>query len=169
MAALQSRDFRLFWVGNVISVSGQQMYTMVQPWIIYELSGSKLLLGLSGLAQAIPATVLTLYGGVIADKVDQKKLLVVASLLQVLTLLTMAAISFTELLTPWLGMASRQSSKAFAPVNAARLLALSASVSDTATTSVTAAYDTDILQLHTGLQDSPRERSHPQACIHRRM
>ncbi len=105
MPALQSRDFRLFWVGNVISVSGQQMYTMVQPWIIYELSGSKLLLGLSGLAQAIPATVLTLYGGVIADKVDQKKLLVVASLLQVLTLLTMAAISFTELLTPWLVMA----------------------------------------------------------------
>mgnify|MGYP001153518950 CR=1 FL=1 len=105
MPALQSRDFRLFWVGNVISVSGQEMYTLVQPWIIYELSGSKLLLGLSGLAQAIPATVLTHYGGVIADKVDQKKLLVIASLLQVLTLVIMAAISFTELLTPWLVMA----------------------------------------------------------------
>jgi MFS family permease len=101
MPALGSRDFRLFWVGNVIAVSGQQMWTIVQPWIIYELSGSKLLLGLSGLAQAVPATLLTLFGGVIADKVDQKRLLLIASALQVFIMLALAAIALTENLETW--------------------------------------------------------------------
>lgn len=75
--ALQHRDFRLYWTGNFMSVIGQQISITVQAWLIFELTGSALQLGLLGLARAAPATVLGLAGGIVADKVSQRKLLVV--------------------------------------------------------------------------------------------
>ncbi|MCH8974432.1 MAG: MFS transporter, partial [Chloroflexi bacterium] len=75
LGALRSKQFRRWWTGYVISISGQQMMWMAEGWLIYELSGSKLLLGLHGLAQAIPSVALTLLGGAIADRVDQRRLL----------------------------------------------------------------------------------------------
>jgi MFS family permease len=99
--ALRSRDFRRFWIGFVISVSGQQMLWMTEGWLIYELTGSKLLLGANGLAQAIPATVLTLFGGVMADKLDQRRLLILLQLLQMAVMGSMAALAFTEVIQAW--------------------------------------------------------------------
>src|SRR5687768_12758028 len=52
--ALRLRDFRFFWFGYVIEVSGQQMLFLAQSWLIYELSGSAYYLGAAGLARAIP-------------------------------------------------------------------------------------------------------------------
>ena len=75
--ALQHRDFRFYWTGNFMSVIGQQMAVTVQAWLIFELTGSALQLGLLGLARAAPAVVLGLAGGIVADKVSQRKLLVV--------------------------------------------------------------------------------------------
>ena len=100
-SALQHRDFRLYWTGFVISVSGQQMLWVVEGWLIYELSGSKLLLGAHGLAQAVPATILALFGGVIADKVDQRRLLIGVQVIQMLLLTVMAALALTELVAVW--------------------------------------------------------------------
>ena len=60
-----------------MSVIGQQMAVTVQAWLIFELTGSALQLGLLGLARAAPAVVLGLAGGIVADKVSQRKLLVV--------------------------------------------------------------------------------------------
>ncbi len=76
--ALQHRDFRFYWTGNFMSVIGQQMAITVQAWLIFELTGSALQLGLLGLARAAPAVVLGLLGGIVADRVSQRKLLVVA-------------------------------------------------------------------------------------------
>lgn len=106
LPALGSRDFRYFWIGNVVSVAGQQMWWLAEPWVIYELSGSKLLLGLNGLAQAVPATLLSLYGGVIADRFDQRKVLIVAQTIQAAILGVLAVISFMQLLTVWHVMTS---------------------------------------------------------------
>ena len=100
-AALRHRDFRLYWFGFVISVSGQQMLWIVEPWLIYELSGSKLYLGVNALAQAIPATALVLVGGVIADKFDQRKLLIGVQGAGVVLLGIMAALALTEVLEVW--------------------------------------------------------------------
>jgi MFS family permease len=73
--ALQYRDFRLYWSGNFASVIGQQMAITVQAWLIFSLTGSALSLGLLGLARAAPAVFLGLLGGIIADKVSQRRLL----------------------------------------------------------------------------------------------
>lgn len=96
--ALQHRDFRLFWIGYVISVSGQQMLWMLEPWLIYEMTGSKLYLGASALVQAVPATGLVLLGGVIADRFDQRKLLFAVQVSYVVLLGIMAALALMRVL-----------------------------------------------------------------------
>ena len=100
-SALRHRDFRLFWTGYVISVSGQQMLWMLEPWLIYELTGSKVYLGANALAQAIPATALVLLGGVIADRLDQRKLLIAVQFANVVLLSILAALALTEVLEIW--------------------------------------------------------------------
>ena len=95
LTALKHRDFRLYWGGHGFAVSGQQMAMMTQMWLIFDLTGSALQLGLLGLARAIPGVVLNLVGGVLADKVDQRKLLMystmgMAGLYSVLATLTVA-------------------------------------------------------------------------------
>ncbi|MDA1036253.1 MAG: MFS transporter, partial [Chloroflexi bacterium] len=100
-AALRHREFRLYYIGYVISVSGQQMLWMLEPWLVYEMTGSKVLLGVSALAQAIPATALVLLGGVAADKFDQRKLLIMVQIGNMLLLGLFAALALTELLEYW--------------------------------------------------------------------
>ena len=100
-AALRHREFRLYWSGYVISVSGQQMLWMLEPWLIYEMTGSKVLLGVNALAQAIPATALVLLGGVIADKFDQRKLLILVQVANMVLLGLLAALALSELLEIW--------------------------------------------------------------------
>lgn len=100
-SALHHRDFRIFWFGYVISVSGQQMLWMLEPWLIYEMTGSKIYLGVNALAQAIPATALVLVGGVIADKFDQRKLLIMVQIGNIVLLGLLAALALTEVLVIW--------------------------------------------------------------------
>ena len=98
---LRATQFRRWWIGYVISISGQQMMWMAEGWLIYELSGSKLLLGLHGLAQAIPSMALSLLGGAIADRVDQRRLLIALQPLQMLVVGVMAALGFAQVLVAW--------------------------------------------------------------------
>ena len=100
-SALRHRDFRLYWVGFVVSVSGQQMQWMIEGWLIYQLSGSALLLGVNGAAQLVPSTALTLFGGALADKFDQRKLLVTVQMLFIVVLGALAAMGLLGLLTAW--------------------------------------------------------------------
>ena len=100
-SALGSRDFRYYWIGSIISISGLQMLWMVQGWLIYELTGSKLLLGFIGLAGALPSIPLTLLGGMVADKVDQRRLLIAVELLRVTILAVLATLCFIQVVQVW--------------------------------------------------------------------
>ena len=93
-AALKHRDFRIYWTGVVTSVTGMQMFMVVQAWLVYDLTGSALQLGLLAFFRAVPSVVLGLIGGVVADKVDQRRLLIatntgVACIYLILALLTL--------------------------------------------------------------------------------
>lgn len=72
-----SRSFRLLWLGQLVSSSGTQLRLVALPYQIYVLTGSSLDVGLIGLFQAIPLLTLSLFGGVIADRVDRRRLLLV--------------------------------------------------------------------------------------------
>ena len=61
--ALTHKDFRLYWVGYVSSVTGMQMFMVVQVWLVFALTGSALQLGFLGLARLLPALVLGPAGG----------------------------------------------------------------------------------------------------------
>jgi MFS family permease len=73
--ALNYRDFRLLWSGQLISTAGTQMRLVAVAWQVYLLSGSAFQVGALGLFQAIPTMAFSLVSGVIADAFDRRKLL----------------------------------------------------------------------------------------------
>src|SRR6266581_4411745 len=92
--ALHYPAYRAFWLGLLASVSGYQMFRFGQLWLIYQLTGSPLPLGYVGLANGVPAVCLNLFGGVFADKFDERRLIMAtqsrtASFIFVLATLTL--------------------------------------------------------------------------------
>src|SRR3954469_1481715 len=75
-AALRHRNYRLYFFGQGLSVLGTWMQRVAMHWLIYRLSGSEFLLGLSGFMSQIPVLFLAPFGGLLADKVDRRSLLV---------------------------------------------------------------------------------------------
>ena len=76
----QSRSFRLLWTGQLVSLTGTQLRLVAIPYQVYLITGSSLDVGLVGLFQAIPLISLALFGGVIADRVDRRRLLIVTQI-----------------------------------------------------------------------------------------
>lgn len=99
--ALSYRDFRLYWFGQMASVSGLQMVYLAQGWLIWKLTGSELLLGAVGLCSAIPAVLLTLFGGALADKAELRRLLLLLQSIAALTLFVLATLTITGLVRIW--------------------------------------------------------------------
>jgi MFS family permease len=75
-SALRHRDFRLLWLGQIVSVTGSQMQSVAINWHVYLLTKSALALGLVGLFRGMPIIICSLVGGVVADAVDRKRLMV---------------------------------------------------------------------------------------------
>ncbi len=76
-----SREFRLLWSGQLVSASGSALRLVAVPYQVYVLTGSTFAVGLLGLFQAVPLIALSLWGGVIADRVDRRRLLLLAQIL----------------------------------------------------------------------------------------
>lgn len=81
--ALQHRDFRRFWIGAALSALGSAFTAIALLWHLYLLTHSALQVGLIGLAQAIPLLCVSLFGGLLADAVDRRRLLIAAQLVQI--------------------------------------------------------------------------------------
>ena len=71
----RDRDFRLLWIGQVVSGLGRQVTSIVLPYQLYVLTGSPLAIGALALVQVVPIMVFALGGGVVADAVDRRRLL----------------------------------------------------------------------------------------------
>jgi MFS family permease len=76
-AALRHRDYRLLWLGQIVSVTGSQMQFVAINWHVYLLTKSAFALGLVGLFRGVPIIICSLAGGVVADALDRKRLMVV--------------------------------------------------------------------------------------------
>ena len=94
-ASLRHRNYRLFFVGQTISVTGAWMQNVAMAWLVLELTGSPVAVGILVLCQFLPFSVLGLFAGVFADRLDPRRLvmttqaaaMVTATLLAILTLL----------------------------------------------------------------------------------
>ncbi len=83
--ALRYRDFRIFWTGAFVSNIGSWMQTIALNWLVLQITGSALALGVVSFAGTAPILALSLFGGVFVDRLDRKKVLrVTQSLLLVL-------------------------------------------------------------------------------------
>jgi len=98
--ALRHKDFRLFWIGNFLSNIGTWMQNVAQGWLILKLTNSAFWLGLVGFAASIPILVFALIGGVIADHVNNRKLLIATQSTMMVSAFVMAALAFAKVITP---------------------------------------------------------------------
>ena len=75
---LRYRDFRLLWGSQFVSQTGSQMQVVALNWHIYVLTGSPLALGLVGLTRVLPIIVFSLWGGIVADRFDRRRVMLVS-------------------------------------------------------------------------------------------
>ena len=78
--ALRSRNFRLFWLAQLISTIGTSLQVVVEGWLVYQVTDSTLWLGLVGLIGLVPVVPLALLGGVLIDRVPRRKLILLTQI-----------------------------------------------------------------------------------------
>jgi MFS family permease len=99
--ALAVDDFRHFWYGSIVSNVGSWMQMVAQGWLILQLTDSAFYLGLVGLVRAVPALTITLIGGVLADRLDRRRLLLFTQTTAGLLALILGVLDLTGIVTVW--------------------------------------------------------------------
>jgi predicted MFS family arabinose efflux permease len=99
--AFQYRDFRLVWLGACMSSIGTWMQIVAQGWLIYRLSHSASLLALDQFLGGIPIFLFSLIGGVVADRVERRKILLVSQYVQMASATLLTVLVATGLIHVW--------------------------------------------------------------------
>jgi predicted MFS family arabinose efflux permease len=103
--ALRHRNYRLYFLGQIISLSGSWLQTVAQGWLVFELTHSPFWLGFIGFLNFLPLSFFSLIGGIIADRVPKHKLLLVLQIPPLLLALIFAALIWTKTVTVgWIGV-----------------------------------------------------------------
>jgi len=99
--SLTHRNYRLFFVGQGISLIGTWMQRIAISWLVYRLSNSALLLGLVGFASQIPTFLLAPFAGALADRWNRQRMLVVIQTLAMIQALILAFLIYRETIVIW--------------------------------------------------------------------
>src|SRR4051812_4517038 len=97
--ALRHRNYRLFFAGQSLSLVGTWITRVATSWLVYRLTGSELLLGLVGFCGQIPTMLLAPFAGVLVDRTDRHRLLVITQVLSLLQSLALAIMTLEHLIT----------------------------------------------------------------------
>lgn len=100
LPALRSRNFRLYFVGQLISLVGTWMQQIAMIWLAYRLTDSSAMLGLVGFASQIPILLFSSVAGVWTDRLDRRRLLLGTQFLSMLQALALFAMTYTATVTP---------------------------------------------------------------------
>ena len=100
-SALYNRDFRLFWLGQVISLSGTWMHSVAQGWLVYSLTKSPLYLGLVASCASLPILLFTLLGGSLADRYPRRNIVLVTQALSIIPALTLGVLTYLDIVEVW--------------------------------------------------------------------
>lgn len=101
LRSLRNQDFRRFWAGNFLSNIGTWMQNIAQGWLILDLAHTSFWLGVVGFAGSIPFLFFTLFGGVIADRVNKRFLLIGTQTAMMVLAFILAALTFFHHITVW--------------------------------------------------------------------
>ena len=99
--AFQYRDFRLMWIGACTSSIGTWMQIVAQGWLIYRLSHSAFLLALDQFLGGIPIFLFSLIGGVVADRIERRKILLISQYIQMASAAVLTMLVATGLVHVW--------------------------------------------------------------------
>ena len=97
--ALRHRNFRIFYVGHLLSLSGTWLQITAMGWLVLELTDSEFWLGVVNAGTSIPILFFSLYAGVIADRVDKRTILIAAQALMAVQALTLAVLTHLGIIT----------------------------------------------------------------------
>lgn len=104
-SALRHRNFLLFWSGAFLSNAGTWMQAVAQGWLVLQLSNSPFWLGVDGFMSTAPGLVFTLVGGVFADVIDRRKLLIYSQIVAGLSALVLGVLVVTAVVQVWMILA----------------------------------------------------------------
>src|SRR5690242_10183817 len=101
LRALRHRNYRLFFGGQSVSLIGTWITRVATSWLVYRLTGSALLLGLVGFCGQIPTLLLSPVAGVLVDRHDRHRILVITQVLSALQSLALALLALPGIITIW--------------------------------------------------------------------
>jgi MFS family permease len=99
--ALQSREYRLFFFGQMISLSGTWMQSVAQGWLVYSLTKSPFYLGLVAAFGSLPILLFSLFGGIVADRIRKRNLLLLTQALSIIPALSLGILTDMNLISVW--------------------------------------------------------------------
>src|SRR5258705_10383313 len=100
-AALRHRNFRLFFGGQLISLIGTWMQNTAQSWLVYELTGSKILLGVVAAVGSTPMMLFSIWGGSVADRHSKRRIILWTQMFMMLSAFVYAAMVWSGRIQPW--------------------------------------------------------------------
>ena len=100
-AALKHRNFRLFFVGQLVSLIGSWMQYTAQGWLVYQLTGSKVLLGTVAAVGSLPMLLLSVWGGSVADRHPKRTVVLFTQIGMMLLAFVFAALVWSGHIQPW--------------------------------------------------------------------
>ncbi len=95
------RNYRLFFVGQLVSLMGTWMQSVAQGWLVYTLTHSPFLLGLTSFCGLVPVFFMSAFGGTISDRVDRRRMLVVTQSLSMLQAAILATLTLLHVVQVW--------------------------------------------------------------------
>lgn len=99
--SLSQRNFRLYFCGQLVSLSGTWMQGLALSWLVYRITNSPMALGVVEFCQFSPVLVLALAGGWVADRVDRRKIMIVTQLIMMVQASTLAYLTYTNRIEIW--------------------------------------------------------------------
>jgi len=100
-AALKHYNYKLWFFGQMVSMMGTWMQSTAQGYLIYQLTGSPVYLGLVGFVGGIPTWLFTLFGGVVADRISRRNLMVITQTSMLILAFILGGLTFANVVKPW--------------------------------------------------------------------
>lgn len=100
-SSLGVRNYRVYWLGMLVSLIGTWIQQVAQSWLVFELTNSVLLLGIVGFLGSIPILILSLFGGILADRLNKRNILIVTQIIFMCLAFTLAILTQFKVITPY--------------------------------------------------------------------
>ena len=99
--SLKHRNFRLFFLGQIISVTGTWLQLTAMPWLVYHITSSTILLGLVGFLSQIPILLIAPFAGAVADRYNRRKILIITQSLAMAQAITLGLLTVSGKVQIW--------------------------------------------------------------------